>query len=121
MQQNDNILSNKYIYEMKHKLNRFMNVQIQYSNTGTILHLVLQEVYVTNEQMLCLLYHEAKFNIIEGRYVLYSEDYHRLAGLQVLNLFNMQSFVPFCSVLYIFPILSLFCSSTPHTQTYTKH
>ena len=33
--------------------------------------------------MLCLLYHEAKFNVVQGRYALYMEDYHRLAGLQV--------------------------------------
>ncbi|XP_076452584.1 putative FERM domain-containing protein FRMD8P1 [Babylonia areolata] len=43
-----------------------------------------QEVFVTNEQMLCLLYHEAKFNVVQGRYALYMEDYHRLAGLQAL-------------------------------------
>lgn len=38
---------------------------------------------MTNEQMLCLLYHEAKFNVVQGRYALYTEEYHRLAGLQV--------------------------------------
>ncbi|KAK6182084.1 hypothetical protein SNE40_009848 [Patella caerulea] len=43
-----------------------------------------QERNITNEQMLCLLYHEAKFNVIEGRYVLFPEDYNRLAGLQAL-------------------------------------
>lgn len=43
-----------------------------------------QEVFVPNEQMLCLLYHEAKFNVVHGRYALYTEDYHRLAGLQAL-------------------------------------
>lgn len=43
-----------------------------------------QEVFVTNEQMLCLLYHEAKFNVVQGRYSLYMEDYHRLASLQAL-------------------------------------
>ena len=42
---------------------------------------------MTNEQMLCLLYHEAKFNVVQGRYSLYMEDYHRLAGLQVNETF----------------------------------
>lgn len=43
-----------------------------------------QEVFVTDQQMLCLLYHEAKFNVVQGRFALYMEDYHRLAGLQAL-------------------------------------
>ena len=38
---------------------------------------------LTSEGMLCLLYHEAKFNVVHGRYALDAEDYHRLAGLQV--------------------------------------
>ena len=45
-------------------------------------------MFVTNEQMLCLLYHEAKFNVVQGRYALYMEDYHRLAGLQVHSFCN---------------------------------
>lgn len=34
--------------------------------------------------MLSLLYHEAKFNVIEGRYVLQPEEYDQLAGIQAL-------------------------------------
>ncbi|ESP03034.1 hypothetical protein LOTGIDRAFT_230474 [Lottia gigantea] len=43
-----------------------------------------QERSIQNEEMLCLLYHEAKTHVIEGRYILYTEDYHRLAGIQAL-------------------------------------
>ena len=39
---------------------------------------------IQNEQILCLLYHEAKYNVIEGRYILHEEDYHYLAGIQAL-------------------------------------
>ena len=34
--------------------------------------------------MLNLLYHEAKFNVIEGRYVVQPEEYDQLAGIQAL-------------------------------------
>lgn len=34
--------------------------------------------------MLSLLYHEAKFNVIEGRYVVQPEEYDQLAGIQAL-------------------------------------
>ena len=34
--------------------------------------------------MLNLLYHEAKFNVLEGRYILQLEEYHFLAGIQAL-------------------------------------
>ncbi|XP_048259645.1 putative FERM domain-containing protein FRMD8P1 isoform X3 [Haliotis rufescens] len=43
-----------------------------------------KEKTITNEEILCLLYHEAKFNVIEGRYPLHPEDYHTLAGIQAL-------------------------------------
>ncbi|RUS91271.1 hypothetical protein EGW08_000983 [Elysia chlorotica] len=43
-----------------------------------------QEKHIQNEQILCLLYHEAKYNVIEGRYILHEEDYHYLAGIQAL-------------------------------------
>ena len=39
---------------------------------------------IQHEEILCLLYHEAKYNVIEGRYAMYLEDYHQLAGLQAL-------------------------------------
>ncbi|XP_067680211.1 putative FERM domain-containing protein FRMD8P1 isoform X2 [Haliotis asinina] len=45
---------------------------------------IQREKTITNEEILCLLYHEAKFNVIEGRYPLHPEDYHTLAGLQAL-------------------------------------
>ncbi|XP_076434671.1 putative FERM domain-containing protein FRMD8P1 [Babylonia areolata] len=43
-----------------------------------------QEVQITDEQTLCLLYHEAKYNVVQGRFALTPQDYHRLAGLQAL-------------------------------------
>lgn len=43
-----------------------------------------QEQHIQNEQMLCLLYQEAKYNVVEGRYILHTEDYHYLAGIQAL-------------------------------------
>lgn len=39
---------------------------------------------ISHEVMLSLLYHEAKFNVIEGRYVLQPEEYDKLAGIQAL-------------------------------------
>ena len=39
---------------------------------------------ISNEVMLNLLYHEAKFNVIEGRYVVQPEEYDQLAGIQAL-------------------------------------
>ncbi|XP_005100537.1 putative FERM domain-containing protein FRMD8P1 [Aplysia californica] len=51
-----------------------------------------QEQHIQNEQILCLLYQEAKYNVVEGRYVLHSEDYHYLAGIQAL--IHLGSFDP---------------------------
>ncbi|KAL3873478.1 hypothetical protein ACJMK2_036590 [Sinanodonta woodiana] len=42
------------------------------------------EIEIDNEQVLGLLYHEAKYNVLEGRYILHSSDYHILAGIQAL-------------------------------------
>lgn len=39
---------------------------------------------ICHEVMLSLLYHEAKFNVIEGRYVVQPEEYDQLAGIQAL-------------------------------------
>lgn len=36
------------------------------------------------EVELNLLYHEAKFNVIEGRYVVQPDEYDQLAGIQAL-------------------------------------
>ncbi|KAL8576115.1 hypothetical protein ACOMHN_001465 [Nucella lapillus] len=55
-----------------------------------------QEVGITNEQILCLLYHEAKYNVVQGRFALTHQDYHRLAGIQALihlGTFSPQSHV----------------------------
>lgn len=43
-----------------------------------------EEKKTSNEYILSLLYHEAKFNVVEGRYVMIPEDYHALAGIQAL-------------------------------------
>ncbi|KAL4238362.1 FERM domain-containing protein 8 [Mactra antiquata] len=43
-----------------------------------------QEINITYEQVLCNLYHEAKFNVLEGRYIIHPEEYHMLAGIQAL-------------------------------------
>ncbi|XP_041352332.1 putative FERM domain-containing protein FRMD8P1 isoform X4 [Gigantopelta aegis] len=43
-----------------------------------------EEMQIQHEEMLCLLYHEAKYNVVEGRYAMFTEDYHQLAGLQAL-------------------------------------
>nr|XP_022331009.1 FERM domain-containing protein 8-like [Crassostrea virginica] len=43
-----------------------------------------EEMKISNEVMLNLLYHEAKFNVIEGRYVVQPEEYDQLAGIQAL-------------------------------------
>lgn len=43
-----------------------------------------EEMKISHEVMLSLLYHEAKFNVIEGRYVLQPEEYDKLAGIQAL-------------------------------------
>ncbi|XP_045176193.2 putative FERM domain-containing protein FRMD8P1 isoform X3 [Mercenaria mercenaria] len=43
-----------------------------------------QEVNITYEQVLRILYHEAKYNVLEGRYILNSDEYHTLAGIQAL-------------------------------------
>ncbi|XP_052768145.1 FERM domain-containing protein 8-like isoform X2 [Mya arenaria] len=43
-----------------------------------------QEYNITHEQILCYLYHEAKFNVLEGRYILARDEYHTLAGIQAL-------------------------------------
>uniref|UniRef100_A0A0B7AES9 FERM domain-containing protein 8 n=1 Tax=Arion vulgaris TaxID=1028688 RepID=A0A0B7AES9_9EUPU len=47
-----------------------------------------QEQQIQNEQILSLLYHEGKYKVIEGRYILHEEDYHYLAGLQALIQFG---------------------------------
>ena len=39
---------------------------------------------ISQEQVLNLLFHEAKFNVLEGRYILQPEEYHMLAGIQAL-------------------------------------
>jgi len=51
-----------------------------------------QEQHLANEQILCLLYQEAKYNVVEGRYILHNEDYHYLAGIQAL--IHLGSFDP---------------------------
>lgn len=43
-----------------------------------------EEMNICHEVMLSLLYHEAKFNVIEGRYVVQPEEYDQLAGIQAL-------------------------------------
>lgn len=43
-----------------------------------------EEMKTSNETILCLLYHEAKFNVAEGRYIMDPSDYHALAGIQAL-------------------------------------
>ncbi|XP_052275436.1 FERM domain-containing protein 8-like isoform X1 [Dreissena polymorpha] len=43
-----------------------------------------QEQNIAHEQIQCLLYHEAKFNVLEGRYILARNEYHTLAGIQAL-------------------------------------
>ncbi|XP_062572405.1 FERM domain-containing protein 8-like [Saccostrea cucullata] len=43
-----------------------------------------EEMKISDEVVLNLLYHEAKFNVIEGRYVLQAEEYDQLAGIQAL-------------------------------------
>ncbi|XP_062572407.1 putative FERM domain-containing protein FRMD8P1 [Saccostrea cucullata] len=43
-----------------------------------------EEMRISDEVVLNLLYHEAKFNVIEGRYVLQAEEYDQLAGIQAL-------------------------------------
>lgn len=43
-----------------------------------------EEMRISHEVMLSLLYHEAKFNVIEGRYVVQPEEYDQLAGIQAL-------------------------------------
>ena len=42
------------------------------------------ELKTSNEYILCLLYNEARFNVVEGRYVMNPSDYHALAGIQAL-------------------------------------
>lgn len=50
-----------------------------------------QEINITDEQVLCYLYHEAKYNVLEGRYIMQSEEYHALAGIQALLSMNKYS------------------------------
>ena len=47
---------------------------------------------ISNEVMLKLLYHEAKFNVIEGRYVVQPEEYDQLAGIQAL--IQLEHYIP---------------------------
>ncbi|KAJ8309209.1 hypothetical protein KUTeg_014083 [Tegillarca granosa] len=42
------------------------------------------EMRISNDSALALLYYEAKYNVIEGRYVMNREDYDELAGIQAL-------------------------------------
>ncbi|KAK3093563.1 hypothetical protein FSP39_017341 [Pinctada imbricata] len=50
------------------------------------------EMKIANDSVLSLLYHEAKYNVIEGRYVMSDEDYDRLAGIQAL--IHMEQYDP---------------------------
>ncbi|XP_059145353.1 putative FERM domain-containing protein FRMD8P1 isoform X2 [Physella acuta] len=43
-----------------------------------------REHLIKNEKILYYLYHEAKFNVLESRYILHEEDYHTLAGIQAI-------------------------------------
>lgn len=43
-----------------------------------------QEDNITDARVLGYLYHEAKYNVLEGRYILQTEEYHVLAGIQAL-------------------------------------
>ncbi|XP_064600632.1 putative FERM domain-containing protein FRMD8P1 isoform X2 [Liolophura sinensis] len=43
-----------------------------------------QEAQVRDRETLLYLYQEAKFNVLEGRYVVSPEDYHRLAGISAV-------------------------------------
>jgi len=75
-----------------------------------------QEQHIQNEQILCLLYQEAKYNVIEGRYILHSEDYHYLAGIQAL--IHLGSFDPHQHVLaeYRAALIQFYPSHMYNTQ-----